>query len=189
MKGIYKSISVLAVCSLFFLNTVLAEEFEAKSQPIQKSHNPSDVFDSRFDELTILLNWAAYLSGYKTNGVNPRLQFKPHQFFVDNACYGNTKCRVVGWYNDQGIVYIDNKLDALNSRFERSLIVHEFVHYLQHISGEFTTGSCEEFVQREREAYSTQRDFIMAYGSMPSMSFLQHSCIANTTKKNEIANN
>ncbi len=189
MKGIIKFTVLLAACFLFFTTLVMAEESFTKVQPMENLNNVNDEFDSRHDELTGLLNWAAYLSGYKTNGDNPKLQFKPHQFFVDNACYGNDKCRVVGWYNDQGIVYIDKKLDALNSRFERSLVVHEFVHYLQHISGKFKTGTCEEFIQREREAYTAQRDFIMAYGSMPSMSFYQHSCALNTVEVGNLVSN
>ena len=76
---------------------------------------------------------------------------------------------------------------ALESRFARSLVVHEFVHYLQHISGDFNAGTCESFVQREREAYSTQRDFIMAYGVLPSMSFHQHSCALDTVTKPVLA--
>lgn len=39
------------------------------------------------------------------------------------------------------------------SLFERSLLVHEFVRYLQHQSGQFTASTCESFVEREREAY------------------------------------
>lgn len=146
-----------------------------------------DAFAFRQDELTALLNWAAYLSGYETNGINPRLEFRSHQFFVDNACLGHQKCKVVGWYNDKGIVYIDDRLVSLESRFERSLVVHEFVHYLQHISGNFEAGTCEAFVQREREAYATQREFIMAYGVVPTMTFHQHSCSVEVSKETQLA--
>jgi len=189
MKAIYKLSAMLTLFFYSVLTPALADETTAQRQQNQNDAINIDEFDMRHDELTGLLNWASYLSGYKTNGDHPKLVFKPRQFFIDNACFGNDKCRVVGWYNDRGVVYIDDKLSALESRFERSLVVHEFVHYLQHISGNFSTGSCEEFVQREREAYTSQREFIMAYGTMPSMSFHQHSCNHRLTQNDEIAKN
>lgn len=175
----------LSVCISYF-NLCAAAETVNKSN-LQNTNEKEDAFETRFDELTALLNWAAYLSGYKTNGINPQLQFRPHQFFVDNACLGNKKCKVIGWYNDQDIVYVDDRLVTLDSRFERSLVVHEFVHYLQHISGEFEAGTCEAFVQREREAYTTQRAFIMTYGVAPTMSFHQHSCTLEFSQKKQLA--
>jgi hypothetical protein len=165
----------------------IAGELSTQPVTLQPPKPYQDAFDTRHDELVALLNWAAYLSGYQTNGVNPQLQFRPHAFFVDNACGGNAKCKVVGWYNDQNIVYIDDRLDAVDSMFERSLVVHEFVHYLQHISGKFNSTTCEDFVQREREAYATQREFIMAYGSMPTMNVHQHSCIFDVPQENQLA--
>jgi len=158
------------------VSITMAEDFTTHPVAL-KTQKHANAFDTRHDELTALLNWAVYISGYKSNGINPQLQFQPHQFFVDNACGGYEKCKVVGWYNDQNIVYIDDRLEAVENMFERSLVVHEFVHYLQHISGNFETGTCEDFVQREREAYAAQREFIMAYGSMPTMNVHQHSCV------------
>ena len=175
---------VMFICiSIFHMNSVTAEELPIQTVNLENLSNNQDVFATRNEELTALLNWASYLSGYSTNGINPQLKFKSHQFFVDNACLGNLKCKVVGWYNDQGVVYIDDRLTSLESRFERSLVVHEFVHYLQHISGKFKSGTCESFVQREREAYATQREFIMTYGVAPSMTFHQHSCAIDLVKE------
>ena len=176
---------IVSVCSTH-INFSAAAEVANKTN-MEVVHIKENAFETRHDELTALLNWAAYLSGYQTNGINPQLKFKPHQFFVDNACQGNQKCKVVGWYNDQSIVYIDDRLVSLESRFGRSLVVHEFVHYLQHISGNFEAGTCNDFVQREREAYSTQRQFIMAYGVAPAMTFHQHSCAIELAQKKQMA--
>ncbi len=170
------ALSALALSLCLAQTSVCAMPDIVKKVNIEIADQGKNIFKTRHDELTALLNWAAYLSGYKTNGVNPKLEFRPQQFFIDNACQGNQKCKVVGWYNDEGTVYIDDRMTALESRFARSLVVHEFVHYLQHISGNFQAGTCESFVQREREAYATQREFIMTYGVAPTMSFHQHSC-------------
>ena len=183
MKRKLKCMAIFICIGIFNINSVIAEKVSTTTVSVENVLNQFDAFLTRNDELTALLNWASYLSGYETNGINPQLEFKPHQFFVDNACLGNQKCKVVGWYNDESIVYIDDRLSSLESRFERSLVVHEFVHYLQHISGKFESGSCEGFVQREREAYATQREFIMTYGVAPSMTFHQHSCAIDLANK------
>ena len=183
MKIKLKYMLVFLCVNIFHMNAVTADEVPVQTVNLEVLSNSQDVFSTREEELTALLNWAAYLSGYSTNDINPQLEFRSHQFFVDNACLGNLKCKVVGWYNDEGIVYIDDRLTSLESRFGRSLVVHEFVHYLQHISGKFESGSCEGFVQREREAYATQREFIMTYGVAPSMTFHQHSCTSEQVKE------
>ncbi|MDH3694026.1 MAG: hypothetical protein OER96_05595 [Gammaproteobacteria bacterium] len=127
-------------------------------------------------EKTALLNWAAYLSGYKTIGQDPQLQLKSNEFFIKHACEGRDQCRVLGWYDDNEIVYIDERLSNIDSMFVRSLIVHEFVHYLQHISGKFAVNTCAEFVQREREAYAAQQQYFVAHGSMPQIQTHYYSC-------------
>ena len=38
--------------------------------------------------------------------------------------------------------------------------MHELVHYLQDISGKFDYKSCEDYVFKEREAYSIQRQYL-----------------------------
>jgi hypothetical protein len=54
--------------------------------------------------------------------------------------------------------------------------VHEFVHYLQHQSGQFTAGTCESFVEREREAYAVQQSFFVAHGALPAIKPHHFSC-------------
>ncbi|MDT0618820.1 hypothetical protein RM531_10075 [Salinisphaera sp. P385] len=106
-----------------------------------------------------LFNWAVLLSGYADPGAQPALEFREHSFFVENACQGQ-ECRVMGWYNDADVVYLDTRLEDLESTFARSLLVHEFVHYLQHHSGELEDYSCAQQISREREAYSIQRQYM-----------------------------
>lgn len=110
--------------------------------------------------LPILLTWAVHLSNYSAPAQEPQVQFEPHRFFVEKVC-GNKECRAVGWYNDQGIVYIDEKYLEDDSVFVYSLIVHEMVHYLQDMSGNFDSTSCTDSVVREREAYYVQNEYIL----------------------------
>ena len=110
--------------------------------------------------LVILLSWASHLSSYSYPEVPPEYQFKPHAFFIEHACQGNNKCNAGAWYNDNGVIYIDERLQDWEDPIIRSVIVHELVHYLQDLSGKFTEKSCEEQLKREREAYAIQRIYI-----------------------------
>ena len=109
---------------------------------------------------TILLSWASHLSGYSVPEVPPTVQYEPHSYFVEHAC-GGRDCRVVGWYNDENVIYIDQKHRDDDSTFAASLVVHELVHYLQHQSGQFDSRSCEDSLAREREAYGVQNRYMI----------------------------
>ena len=110
--------------------------------------------------LPILLSWSVHLSGYAKPVELPALSFQPHSFFVERVC-GGRECKAVGWYNDEDVIYIDAKYKDDDSRFVSSLIVHEMVHHLQHLSGRFDSLSCEDSLKREREAYYIQNEYIL----------------------------
>ena len=108
--------------------------------------------------LAILLSWASHLSGYPMPSEPPEIRFEQHAFFVENVCSGK-ECKVVGWYNDADIVYIDEQYRDIEGGFASGLVVHEFTHYLQHKSGAFESLSCEDSIRREREAYYVQNRY------------------------------
>ena len=110
--------------------------------------------------LAVLLSWTVSLSNYEHPGEAPEILFKPHPFFVDIACQGNEKCDAVAWYNNKGIIFLDNRLEGNTDAFTRSVVVHELVHYLQDSSGDFPKMDCELHAKREREAYSIQKQYL-----------------------------
>lgn len=110
--------------------------------------------------ITILLSWTVHLSGYPLPENPPVLEFKPHEFFVEHVCLGNPKCRVAAWYDDNGVIYINNHLKDKEDAITRSLIVHELAHYLQDLSNKFKSRTCQDHLIREREAYSIQRQYL-----------------------------
>ncbi|MGH8120357.1 MAG: hypothetical protein ACRESK_07060 [Gammaproteobacteria bacterium] len=110
--------------------------------------------------VAILLSWTVNLSGYPKPETLPLIEFKPHDFFVEHACLGNTKCRVAAWYDNKGVIYIDDKLENKDDVYIDSLIVHELVHYLQDVSKKFNNGDCQDYLVREREAYGIQRQYL-----------------------------
>ena len=94
--------------------------------------------------ISVLLSWTIHLTNYPYPENPPVVEYRPHSFFVKYACLGNEKCRAVGWYNNDGIVYIDERIKDLDDAETRSVYVHEFTHYLQDISGKFDNHNCAE---------------------------------------------
>ncbi|MCZ6803265.1 MAG: hypothetical protein O7D86_04845 [Proteobacteria bacterium] len=73
---------------------------------------------------------------------------------------GMKNAGAVAWYNDKGIIFLDDRLQGNTDAYTRSVVVHELVHYLQDISGEYDEIDCNLHVKREREAYSVQRQYL-----------------------------
>lgn len=97
----------------------------------------------------------------------PYIIKKTHGFFVENACGGNEKCRVVGWYSTGRFVYYERNMNPESDLMARSIVVHEMIHYLQEMSnpqpGEIYP--CTEIIKRERQAYAIQQRYIAAHGA------------------------
>lgn len=110
--------------------------------------------------LAVLLSWTVNLSSYPHPGVAPEVIYKPHQFFIEIACAGNEKCDAAAWYNDKDTIFLDERLKGHTDANTRSVVVHELVHYLQDLSGEYNDMNCDLYAKREREAYSVQRQYL-----------------------------
>ena len=124
--------------------------------------------------LTVLLSWAVNLSGYSHPEEIPELVYQPHQFFVQNACNGNEKCEAVAWYDNHGIIYLDNRLHGYSDANTRSVVVHELVHYLQDLSGKYNEMNCDLYSKREREAYSVQRQYLNKIAGQFTVMFMNY---------------
>jgi len=111
------------------------------------------------DVVAALLSWAVTLSHYPAPTTPPELRYVERGFLVEHAC-GGRKCSALGWYDNDGHIYIDERLRDQDTPFVRSIIVHEMVHYLQDLSGKFDPAACEDYNRREREAYAVQREFV-----------------------------
>lgn len=134
-----------------------------------------------------LMDWAVRLSKYPAATTMPTVRYVPQQFFDDNACGGHP-CRVWGWYPNTGknVVYVNEKArDLLNdgsdprSLLAASIVVHEFVHYLQAVSRRFAPYDCNQAMQLEREAYQAQNAYLASYGRFTPVGASMHT--ANCT--------
>lgn len=110
--------------------------------------------------IAVLLSWASSLSGYPYPDSRPLVEYREHDFFEQHACADVKNCRVAAWYDNQGTIYLDARLADLEDPVIRSVVVHELVHYLQDLSGEFKAAGCREQVRREQHAYAVQRTYL-----------------------------
>jgi len=116
----------------------------------------------------VLLSWAVVLSGYPAPERTPEVLPLAPESLHQRACGDIRPCSVVALLvpgSDE--VLIDARLDFENDTEAQSLIVHEFVHYLQRLAGRMDDQhmDCEQRVALEREAYLVQARFAAEHGS------------------------
>lgn len=133
------------------------------------------------DIIVELIAWAVVLSGYEMPNDMPMVYWRPHEHFVEKLCDGvDTKihpCTARALYNDEkaAIISLNTKYWEINkewSPYQRSIVLHEMVHYLQHMTGKYDGYTdwpveklCEARRFRQIEAYQTQDKYMLAvYG-------------------------
>jgi len=122
--------------------------------------------------VSVLMAWAVQLSGYPAPSQLPEVVLVQHQRLVDEAC-GGQACKVQGWLPPGDRIYLDDRLDPVGNTMDSSVLLHELVHYLQRESGRFGS-ECSAAIDKEREAYATQRSFLAAYGQHAPMFVVVH---------------
>jgi hypothetical protein len=116
-----------------------------------------------------LIAWAAEHRGRRLPAANeaPTLQALPEEQLKQIVCadLAEHACRgLVAAYEParQRIIYRDT-LD-MRRPFDRSFIVHELVHWLQHRDGQAPAGAaCRAVLAAEREAYAAQNRYLHHY--------------------------
>ena len=70
-------------------------------------------------------------------------------------------CAVRAAYMPDRGVLLAETLDPVNVPLDRSILVHELVHYLQEINNRYSDLSpCKRWFQREHEAYAVQNQYL-----------------------------
>lgn len=122
--------------------------------------------------VSVLMSWAVQLSGYPAPAQLPEVVPVEHQWLIEQACAGKP-CNVSGWLPPGERIYLDKRLDPVESTMDSSVLVHELVHYLQRESHRFGD-DCTAAVDMEKEAYAVQRSYLAAYGRHAPMFIALH---------------
>ena len=76
------------------------------------------------------------LSRYPIPGHNPGITFVPLATMQEMICKRHA-CAVKAFHKPEKGVCVDEKIDVKDDIYSRSVLLHEFVHYLQHDEGKF----------------------------------------------------
>lgn len=108
-----------------------------------------------------LLHVVNALAGYPEPSQLPLVEFVSHARLEAMAC--EEPCEVRGWYAGGSTIFLDDRLDPQANMWDRGIVVHEIVHYLQDEAGAFgTLSACQRWVEREAEAFDVQRQWLQA---------------------------
>lgn len=128
------------------------------------------------DELfAVLMGWAATLSGVPIPAELPPVVIV-EKAWLDRAACGGSPCKAMAWRSNEGVVYLDERLDPVNNLYHASIVVHEFRHELQAQSGAFKPSydRCLDAIDLERDAYAVQQAFLTAYGVYQPVGLSMH---------------
>ncbi len=92
----------------------------------------------------------------------PEVHFISRARLSKKAC--DSGCDAFGWFPNKGnVIYIADDLDVMNDLYARGILVHELVHYVQHMTGlPQRENSCLTWKTREMHAYGIQYQWLRA---------------------------
>jgi len=124
--------------------------------------------------IAYLLTWAVFYTGYPAPDVQPVIEYVPHQFLVQEMCRGvdtpEYPCKTRAMYNDNidGVIFLNEMYIGKKDAAVKSIVVHEMVHYLQDLTGDWKDINewqyairCQERAYRQREAYMAQDKYML----------------------------
>jgi len=110
-----------------------------------------------------LLATATVLGGYPPAAPSPPVTVIAQSELSARVCGG--ACAVRGAFIPGQGLFIINALETEASPQDRSVLLHELVHYLQELNGRYANESaCDRFRDRELEAYRLQDEYLSRYG-------------------------
>jgi hypothetical protein len=111
-----------------------------------------------------LLDAIDKLSKYPRPKTSPEIHRVARETIEALACVGRCGVRAI-FHPGQGI-FIDERMQPETSLFDRSVLLHELVHYVQELANERgEMEPCKRWYFRELEAYAIQKQFLTLIGS------------------------
>lgn len=110
-----------------------------------------------------LVATAAVLGGYPSAAPPPLVTVIAQAELSARVCGGS--CAVKGAFIPGQGVFVTSELEIETNPQDRSVLLHELVHYLQELNGRYADeNTCDRFRDRELEAYRLQDEYLSRYG-------------------------
>lgn len=159
------------------------EKYRSEQQRFMDDELAASLQLNEREMIVALLRTLHRLSRYPVPAEPPRVVYLSATRLQEMAC--EQPCSVRGHYAGGREIYLDERLQPLSDLFDRSILLHEMVHYLQQQDGgaEPAAGldeheKCRLWHMREQEAYALQEAFLSLVGSpaKPGYSPVRPAC-------------
>ncbi len=153
-------------------NQRMYEKYKSDQQKFLDDFDGASTHLEQHELMPVLFRTIHRLSRYAPPPEYPEVIFLPTVELNQLACKGT--CSVLGHFAGGRQIYLDDRLKPLTNLFDRSVLLHEMVHYLQNLEGSHhvdpsDTGNdaeqCRLWYKREREAYTIQEAFLIMVAS------------------------
>ena len=135
---------------------------------------PSSSLEEVVKQLTVAID---RLSRHRPPKVAPVIRRLSHADMENYVC--ETNCAIKAWYKPGEGIFLDSILQPETNTFDRSILLHELVHYFQDSSGYYRDASpCDRWLQRELDAYDVQNRYLGAIGSPRRVAYAGNNCHA-----------
>ena len=96
---------------------------------------------------------------------------------IEDTMCGGAACAMRAWYLPEHGIYLEDNLHPETDLFDRSVLLHELVHYLQELHGEGAElDACNRWYQREVQAYALQNRYLALAGSQLRVTHPAYPC-------------
>jgi uncharacterized protein DUF6647 len=136
--------------------------------------SPASSLDQVVRQLSVAID---RLSGHRPPKTLPVIHRVSHAELETYVC--ETNCAIKAWYKPGEGIFLDNSLMPESNAFDRSILLHEMVHYFQDMSGYYRDANpCDRWLQRELDAYAVQNRYLGAIGNPHRVAYAGNNCHA-----------
>jgi len=133
---------------------------------------PANSLEQVVKQLTVAID---RLSRHRPPKVPPVIHRISHAELEAYVC--ETNCAIKAWYKPGEGIFLDKSLLPESNVFDRSILLHEMVHYFQDMSGYYRDASpCDRWLRRELDAYEVQNRYLGAVGNPHRVAYAGNNC-------------
>lgn len=115
------------------------------------------------------------LSRHKVPKTAPQVRRLSHADMEQLVC--ETNCAIKAWYRAGDGIVLDESLKPETSVFDRSILLHELVHYFQDTEGYYGQADpCDRWMRRELDAYDIQNRYLSMVGLPTRVAYVGTNC-------------